>query len=180
MNLSPRIQEGVGNAGCPMHPQPRVQMIKAHERSHYRSTGNTRHSRTRMVLTAYSVLSPATNSSCHRHPRIKADRTRSGRFRLRELDTSNGCQDHTALPYATRLRQEASPGLVPVRRSFSEGGSCISRRRACCRSRETRPAKRHARNAAASTASHPTFVTMANAPLSGETAEVLEVICPTG
>ena len=23
-----------------------------------------------MVLTAYSVLSPATNSSCHRHPRI--------------------------------------------------------------------------------------------------------------
>src|SRR5437667_1464448 len=25
-----------------------------------------------MVLTAYFVLSPATNSSCHRHPRIKA------------------------------------------------------------------------------------------------------------
>src|SRR6266404_9656477 len=25
-----------------------------------------------MVLTAYSVLSPATNSSCHRHPQIKA------------------------------------------------------------------------------------------------------------
>src|SRR6266481_9815030 len=24
-----------------------------------------------MVLTAYFVLSPATNSSCHRHPRIK-------------------------------------------------------------------------------------------------------------
>jgi hypothetical protein len=34
--------------------------------------------------------------------------------------------------------------------------------------------------AAASIASRPTFVTMANAPLSGETAEVLEVICPTG
>ena len=158
MNLSPRIQEGVGNAGCPMHPQPRVQMIKAHERGHYRSTEITRHSRTRMVLTAYSVLSPATNSSCHRRQQIKADRTRMGRFRLRELDTSNGCQDHTAVPSA----------------------SCISRRRACYRSRETRPAKRHARNAAASTASHPTFVTMANAPLSGETGEFVGVICPTG
>ena len=34
--------------------------------------------------------------------------------------------------------------------------------------------------AKASTASRPTFVTMANAPLSGGTGEVLEVICPTG
>ena len=34
--------------------------------------------------------------------------------------------------------------------------------------------------AKASTASRPTFVTMANAPLLGETAKVLEVICPTG
>jgi hypothetical protein len=25
MNRSPRIQEGAGKAGCPMHPQPRVQ-----------------------------------------------------------------------------------------------------------------------------------------------------------
>jgi hypothetical protein len=31
----------------------------------------------------------------------------------------------------------------------------------------------------ASTASRPTFVTMANAPLSGETGEAVEVICPT-
>jgi hypothetical protein len=31
-----------------------------------------------------------------------------------------------------------------------------------------------------STASRPTFVTMANAPLSGETGEAVELICPTG
>ena len=31
-----------------------------------------------------------------------------------------------------------------------------------------------------STASRPTFVTMANAPLSGETGEAVEVICPSG
>jgi hypothetical protein len=59
INLSPKKTEGVGNAGRPMHPQPRVQMKKAHERSHHRSTGKTRHSRTRMVLTVSFVLSPA-------------------------------------------------------------------------------------------------------------------------
>jgi hypothetical protein len=37
---------------------------------HSGGTGITRHSRTRMVLTAYGVLSPATNSSCHRRRRI--------------------------------------------------------------------------------------------------------------
>src|SRR5207237_9018410 len=36
-NRSPRKTEGVGNAGCPMHPQPRVRMVsEAHERSHHR------------------------------------------------------------------------------------------------------------------------------------------------
>ena len=51
-------------------------------------------------FTAYAVLSPATNSSCHRHRRISGfvepgwvDQN------LRRLDTSNGCQDHTVLPY---------------------------------------------------------------------------------
>jgi hypothetical protein len=38
----PSENEGAGKAGCPLHPQPRVQVIKAHERSHYRFTGNTR------------------------------------------------------------------------------------------------------------------------------------------
>jgi hypothetical protein len=32
----------------------------------------------------------------------------------------------------------------------------------------------------ASIASRPTFVTMANAPLSGETGEAVDAICPTG
>jgi hypothetical protein len=54
-----------------------------------------------MVLTAYFVLSPATNSSCHRHRRIKACLRPVGPTRLHQLDTSNGCQDHTALPSAS-------------------------------------------------------------------------------
>ncbi len=32
-----------------------------------------------------------------------ADRTRLGRFRHRQLGTSNGCRDHTVLPYATSV-----------------------------------------------------------------------------
>ena len=31
MPRNPSAQEGVGNAGCPLHPQPRAQMKKAHE-----------------------------------------------------------------------------------------------------------------------------------------------------
>jgi hypothetical protein len=41
---------------------------------------------------------------------------RLDRFSHRQLDTSNGCQNHTVLPYAaTRLRQKASPGSGAVR-----------------------------------------------------------------
>src|SRR5947199_6502166 len=46
-SLPSEASEGAGNAGRSMHPQPRVQNKKAHERSHHRFTGTTRHSRTR-------------------------------------------------------------------------------------------------------------------------------------
>jgi len=44
MNLPPK--EGVGNAGCPLHPQPRVRLalVKSTRVNEY--TGITRHSRT--------------------------------------------------------------------------------------------------------------------------------------
>src|ERR1700716_2516788 len=68
MNLSPK--EGVGNAGCPLHPQPRAQSVVTH--TSVVTTGPPEHPAFphAMVLTAYLVLSPATNSSCHRHWRI--------------------------------------------------------------------------------------------------------------
>jgi hypothetical protein len=76
--------------------------IEPHERSHHGRTGETRHSRTRMVLTVSSELSPVTNSCCHRRRRIKVLRKPGWACKnLRRLDTSNGCQDHTALPSAT-------------------------------------------------------------------------------
>jgi hypothetical protein len=72
MISSPMKSEGVGNAGCPMHPQPRVQNGSEHTSIvTARSTGFHPAFPHAMVLTAYFVLSPATNSSCHRHRRIK-------------------------------------------------------------------------------------------------------------
>src|SRR5882672_3718053 len=70
----------------------------------------TRHSRTQW-FTAYFVLSPATNSSCHRHPRIKVSSMPGWATSLRELDTSNGCQNDTSSPYAaTSSQPKASTG----------------------------------------------------------------------
>jgi len=65
------MTEGAGNAGCPTHPQPRVRNKVKH--TSVVTTGTpeiTRHS-PRDGFTAYSALSPATNSSCHRRGRIK-------------------------------------------------------------------------------------------------------------
>jgi hypothetical protein len=91
-----------------------------------------------------------------------------GSTHLRRLDTSNGCQDHTVLPYAAhRLRHEGFAGALTVRRSFSEGGAPVVC--ALCSLTGDKPALRtpHAPDAAASTATRPSFVTMANAPLGG-------------
>ena len=94
-------------------------------------------------FTAYAVLSPATNSFCHRRQRIETCRSPVGPTHLRWLDISNGCQDHTVLPYAT---------------------SAV-RLRAVNRSRDQpRPATTLRADAAASTASHPAFVTIAKRP----------------
>jgi len=67
-----------------------------------------------------------------------------GQENLRQLDTSNGCQDHTALPYAT------APFVgTPVDRSQASSA---------------RPATLTRDDAAASTASLPAFVTIAKRP----------------
>jgi hypothetical protein len=140
---SPSTSEGAGNAGCALHPRSRVQNCtrkNAHE--HTGSAETLRHS-LRDGFTAYAVISPATNSSCHRRCRLEADRIRLDRISHRQLGTSNGCRDHTVLPYATAtFVLRADP-----------------------RSRETRPAIALRADAAASTTSHPAFVTTRDPPL---------------
>ena len=78
ISFVPPIREGAGNAGCALHPRSRVQDCTkkcAHE--HTGSAETLRHS-LRNGFTAYALLSPATNSSCHRRCRLEADR--SGRI----------------------------------------------------------------------------------------------------
>jgi hypothetical protein len=66
--------------------------------SHHEYAGNTRHSRTRMVLTAYFVLSPVIGLCCHRRLRIKACPRPVGPTCLRKLDAgveASGPHDFT-------------------------------------------------------------------------------------
>ena len=42
MQRAPQRSEGAGNAGCAMHPQPRVRMMKSTRASHHRFTGTFR------------------------------------------------------------------------------------------------------------------------------------------
>src|SRR3954463_7154453 len=98
-------------------------------------------------------------------------RARLGSQHLRQLDISNGCRNHTLLPYAARLRQTLRRSLLPDEEPCEAGFSAV-RLRAAYRSRETRPATALRADAAASTASQPTFVTMANAPCRVRRAEL--------
>jgi hypothetical protein len=92
----------------------------------------------------------AGKAECVTHPGLVVSVVGAMREHRRQISAS-GYQAHTTSPSATRLRQKASPSAkVPL-------------------------VSRHP----ASTASRPTFVTMANAPLSGGMGEALGVICPT-
>ena len=68
MNLPPK--EGVGNAGCPLHPRPRVHLVVVERTRVTTSTRNHPASPHAMVLTVSFVLSPAIGLVCHRRQRI--------------------------------------------------------------------------------------------------------------
>jgi hypothetical protein len=90
--------------------------------------------------------------------------TRSGRLRLRSLDTSNGCQDHTTSPSAATL---ACPSTGHVRPAEIPA-KVLKRRSSCAREpAHGKPPCEHicAPDAAASIASNPASVTIAIRPL---------------
>jgi hypothetical protein len=64
MNLPPK--EGVGNAGCPWHPQPRVRFALVEMHASKRVPRNHPAFPHAMVLTVSFVLSPAIGLFCHR------------------------------------------------------------------------------------------------------------------
>jgi hypothetical protein len=126
-----------------------------------------------MVLTIYSVLSPATNSSCHRHRRIDgfAGPGRAGKTSA-DLTPATGARTtrlHRPRPvFAKRLCRS-----VHIRPSFGEAEaapfvctpSIAHRPRACPATTLARPTLPRPPHPV------PTFVTMANAPLAGQDGE---------
>ena len=109
-----------------------------------------------MVLTVSFALSPVTGFFCHRRLRIWLVQARSGRHASARLDISVGAQDHTTSP------------------SAHASSSCAPR----IAHRFEKPALQShcAPDAAASTASRPTFVTIAIRPSLGRDGAVIEVI----
>jgi hypothetical protein len=95
----PKREQGMPGARCTRGLVCKIVRRNAHE--HTGSAETLRHP-PRNGFTAYAVLSPATNSSCHRHRRIEGFVAPGwARKNLRRFDTSNGCQNHTVLPYAS-------------------------------------------------------------------------------
>jgi hypothetical protein len=143
MNVCPL--EKRGSRECRVRAAPAVSCARLCEECAHEHTGSAETLRhpPRNGFTAYAVLSPATNSSCHRRCRLDGCSIRLDRISHRQLDTSNGCQNHTVLPYAS------APFVL----------------RAVNRSRETRPAITLRADAAASTASSPAFRDDRDTPL---------------
>jgi hypothetical protein len=85
-----RPKEGVGNAGCPLHPRPRVRFAFGKKHTSIRVHRNHPAFPHAMVLTAYVALSSVTGLFCHRRLRIRFCLSPVGPTQLRELDTSVG------------------------------------------------------------------------------------------
>jgi hypothetical protein len=94
--------EGVGNAGCPLHPRPRVHLVVVERTRVTTSTPESPDIPARNGFTAYFALSPVTGLFCHR--RLRTDvLSAPGRAEITSanLTPASGCQDHTTSPYAT-------------------------------------------------------------------------------
>jgi hypothetical protein len=156
---SPSRREGAGNAGCTLHPRSRVQ--SAQKKAHTSIQVQRRQSGIPCAVALQLMpCSPRRRVPfCHRRQRIRTCLSPVGPTHLRWLDISNGCQDHTVLPYATnavRLRADSSLTATAALRSPLRA------------------------DAVASTASRPAFVTIAIRPFCRvETAGLKALICST-
>src|SRR3954454_25072747 len=75
---------------------------------------------------------------------LKAETIRMDRLRHRRLGISNGCRNHTLLPYAARLRQTLRRYLLPDKAPYQAGFSAV-RLHAAHRLRASPPCNRLAR-----------------------------------
>jgi hypothetical protein len=107
-----RKSEGAGNAGCPLHPQPRVE-CKNTRVSHHESTGTPGipardgFNGFLRALPGDRALLPPSSARCG--------------STLANLMPASGHQDHTALPSANRLRSSvASPASIASHRNVRD------------------------------------------------------------
>jgi hypothetical protein len=92
----------------------RARCAQEHAHEHTGSAESIRPS-LRNGFTAYSALSSATNSCCHRRLRIDGPAHPGWVLQnLRRLDISNGCQDHTSSPYAAPPPYASAGHLPPA------------------------------------------------------------------
>jgi hypothetical protein len=92
--------EGVGNAGCPLHPRSRVHVVVVEGTRVTTSTPESPGIPARNGFTAYFALSSVTGLFCHR--RLRTDvLSAPGRADITSanLTPASGCQDHTTSPY---------------------------------------------------------------------------------
>src|SRR5256884_2867908 len=120
MNLSPFETEGAGNAGRPMRPKPRMQMVsEAHERSHHGHTGNHPAFPAQWFYGFLRAL-----------PGDQACLTPSPALLLADLTPASGRQNHTTSPSAsapfvkgTTASTASRPALVTCATPLSWGGT---------------------------------------------------------
>ena len=152
-----------GSRECRMRAAPAVSraMGRRKRTRAYRFSGGNPAFPAQWLYGLYALF-PATNSFCHRRQRIEICLSPVGPTRLRWLDISHGCQNHTTSPYA------APSPVPPIDEMPTEILAKALKRRSSARRwiahGRTRPATTIAPDAAASTASNPASVTIAIRP----------------
>ena len=105
-NRSPRKTEGVGNAECPLHPQPRVQSVESTRVSHHRFAG-----------TPGIPARNGFNGFLRALPGDRACLSPSSALLLADLTPASRRQDHTTWPSASaplvRKRHPRPPHPAP-------------------------------------------------------------------
>ena len=106
--------EGVGNAGCPLHPQSRVPFVLVERTRATTSTPESPGIPARSGFNAYVALSPVTGLFCHRRLRIKV-LSAPGRADLTsaKLDASVGASGPHGFAVRGRVIRLVTPPRPP-------------------------------------------------------------------
>src|SRR3954447_5506937 len=136
INVAPKNKEGAGDAGCALHPRSRVQLCEKLRTRAYRFSGNTPASPAQWLYGLWRDLPGDEFFFVTVAAGLMVETIRLDRCRRRQFDISNGCQNHTLLPYAARLRQTLRRSLLPDEEPYEAGFSAV-RLHAAHRSRKT-------------------------------------------